>query len=257
MPTKIERITNKILKIGCLLRSPREVRYYINRALWESGFPWTKLSPTPLANIFPGIDSSHETIFVQNPFNRLRGTSVELDELMVILAIVREIHANKIIEIGTFDGNTTLNMALNVGDAGSVVTLDLPSEGLDEANQSGISQPTKFEQRQYVGHQVERKITQVYGDSAELDWNALERPFDLAFIDGDHTSPYVLSDTRNTLSVLKPGGIVIWHDYESRSVATVLDRAVEQGEPIYWIRGTRLAVASFENPRDSMRNFRQ
>lgn len=257
MPTKIERITNKILKLGCLLRSPREARYYINRALWETGNPWTELSPIPLENIFPGINSSKETIIVQNPFNRLRGTSVELDELIAILAIVRLIHANKIIEIGTFDGNTTLNMALNIGDTGSVVTLDLPSEGLGEANQSGISQPTKFEQRQYVGHQVERKITQVYGDSAELDWDALDSPFDLAFIDGDHTSPYVLSDTRNTLSVLNPGGIIIWHDYEVRSVATVLDRAAERGEPIYWIQGTRLAVARFDDPRHSAQNFRQ
>ena len=164
MPTKIEYITNKIIKLGYLLCFPREVSYYMNRVLWETGHPWTKLSPTPLENIFPGIDSSKETIIVQNPFTRLRGTSVELDELMAILAIVRHTHANKIIEIGTFDGNTTLNMALNVEDIGSVVTLDLPSEGLEEVNQSGISQPTKFEKRQYVGHQVERKITQVYGD---------------------------------------------------------------------------------------------
>jgi predicted O-methyltransferase YrrM len=91
----------------------------------------------------------------------------------------------------------------------------------------------------------------------KLDWNALNRPFDLAFIDGDHTSPYVLSDTRNTLSVLNPGGIVIWHDYDSSSVASVLDRAAEQGEPIYWIQGTRLAAARFDDPRESMQNFPQ
>jgi predicted O-methyltransferase YrrM len=254
---KIEYINNNILKCRYWLRSMKEVRHYMNRALWESGYPWTKLSPTPLRKIFPGIDYSKETIIVQNPFTRRRGTSIELDELMALLAIVRHTHANKIIEVGTFDGNTTLNLALNTGDTGSVVTLDLPPEGLGEINRSRVSQPTEFEKRQYVGHEVERKITQVYGDSAELDWRTLYGPFDLAFIDGDHTSEYVLSDTANTLSVLNPGGIVIWHDYEYRSVAAVVDRVLEHGDPIHWIRGTRLAVARFSEPRESAERFRR
>jgi predicted O-methyltransferase YrrM len=256
MTTKIEYIINNILKLRYWLRSTKEVRHYMNRALWESGYPWTKLSPTPLKNIFPGIDYSKDTIIIQNPFTRRRGTSVELDELMAILAIVRHTNANKIIEIGTFDGNTALNLALNVRDSGSIVTVDLPPEGFSGLNQSGIRQPDNFERRQYVGHQVEKRITQIYGDSAKIDWSSIGGPFDLAFIDGDHTSPYVLSDTRNILSILNPGGIVIWHDYEYRSVATILDRAVEQGDAIYWILGTRLAVARFNDPSVSAKNFR-
>jgi hypothetical protein len=112
VPTTIEHIKNKIMKLGYLLCSPREVSYYMNRVLWEFGHPSTKLSPTPLENIFLGIDSSTEEVTVQYPFSRLRGTSVELDELMVILAIVKHVRAKEIIEIGTFDGNTTLRSCL-------------------------------------------------------------------------------------------------------------------------------------------------
>jgi predicted O-methyltransferase YrrM len=164
------------------------------------------------------------------------------------------------VEVGTFDGNTALNLALNLGAEGRVVTIDLPPEGDPGAGQGADSlyaggRPANFVRRQYEGHPAAGRIHQVFGDSARLDWSSIGGPFDLAFIDGDHSASYVASDTRNALSVLRPGGIVLWHDYDWRSVAGVLDRAAARGVPVRWIGGTRLAVAVVPDPAAASAGF--
>jgi predicted O-methyltransferase YrrM len=252
---------DNLSKIGPWLKSSPHVRFFMNRALWETGYPWTHLYPTPIEAIFPGIDRMTDPVQIVYPFERLRGTSMELEEVVAASAIVRFHAVKTVVEVGTFDGNTTLNLALNVAPGGRVVTLDLPPEGDPESrNAAGASgyeggKPAPFTRRQYVGHPAADRIEQVYGDSAKLDWSVLGGPFDLAFLDGDHSSPYVRSDTRQALSVLRPGGLVLWHDYEWRSVAVPIDRAAKKGEHIHWIRGTRLAVGAFPDPRKSIDSF--
>ena len=36
---------------------------------------------------------------------------------------------------------------------------------------------------------------------------------DLAFIDGAHTDDYVRNDTEKIARMMRPGGLVFWHDY--------------------------------------------
>jgi predicted O-methyltransferase YrrM len=258
MGTKLEYIRNNILKVGCWMRSSEQVRFYLNKALWEgTGYPWTKLSPKPLEELFPGIENLADSIEVAHPFSRLRGTSVELDELIVILSILRFTKAKRVIEIGTFDGNTTLNLALNVGEDGEIVTIDLPPTS-DESLKNGntdLRQPCEFEKRQYVDHPRGDIVRQVYGDSRTMDWSTVGDGFDLAFIDGDHTEPYVRSDTENVLTVIRPGGVVVWHDYERRAVSTVLDKAASRGAPISWVSKTRIAVGTFADPLANIEYF--
>jgi len=252
---------DNLSKIGPWLKSSPHVRFFLNRALWETGYPWTHLYPTPIEAIFPGIDRMTEPVQIVYPFERLRGTSMELEEVVAVASIVRFCKSAKVVEVGTFDGNTTLNLAMNLAPGGRVVTLDLPPQGDPNAQNAAPGtgyeggKPAPFQRRQYVGHPAADRIEQVYGDSARLDWGGLGGPFDLAFLDGDHSSRYVRSDTRQALSVLRPGGIVLWHDYEWRSVAAPIDRAVQRGERIHWIRGTRLAVGVFPEPQKSVASF--
>jgi len=246
---------DNLLKAGLWLRSPRLVRFHMNRALWDLGYPWTRLQPIALDQLFPGIVASPVVLELVRPFERRRGTSLELEELITILAIQRFIGATRIVEVGTFDGNTTIHLALNAGSAGRVVTIDLPPQGAATTDYAGTGGPAPFSQRQYEAHPAATRVSQVLGDSAALDWSALGGPFDLIFIDGDHRSRYVRSDTRNALSVLRPGGVILWHDYEYRSVSAVLDAAAARGERIHWIQGTRIAVGFFDSPRESECHF--
>lgn len=262
MPGTVQRVVDNVGKANRWLHSSRDVRFYLHRVLWDVGFPWTRLRPTPLTAIFPDIDRVNDSLEVVHPFERTRGTSLELEELIVVLSIARFRGVRRALEIGTFDGNTALNLAVNLAADGQVVTIDLPPEGDAGAinahpdSMYADGRPAAFARRQYENHPAAERIRQIYGDSARLDWSALNASFDLAFIDGDHSAGYVAEDTRNVLSVLRPGGVVLWHDYEWRSVAEVIDAAVGRGQPIHWIAGTRLAVATFDDPVGARHRFR-
>ncbi|QIF05009.1 glycosyltransferase family 10 [Roseimicrobium sp. ORNL1] len=56
--------------------------------------------------------------------------------------------------------------------------------------------------------------TQHFGNSRTFDWDgmAARRRFDIVFVDGCHEQLTVLADTLNALKILKPGGLIIWHD---------------------------------------------
>jgi len=243
-------LRDNLAKLRWWIGSPAVTRFHLNRALWEAGCPWTRLRPEPLARIVPGIDEFPDAIAVIRPLHGHRGTSLEPDELLAVLSIARFTNARRVLEVGTFDGHTALNLAGNLAADGRVVTIDLPPEG-SPRGPAGTALPTEFGARAYDGHPAAARIRQVLADSATLDWRALGGPFDLAIIDGDHSSRMVAGDTRGVLSVLSPGGIVLWHDYEWRSVARVIDRAVAAGERIAWIAGTRFAVGIFPDPARS------
>ncbi len=48
-------------------------------------------------------------------------------------------------------------------------------------------------------------------------------PCDAVFIDGDHSRKGVLNDTELALQVIRPGGIVMWHDYHDLGTVDVRD----------------------------------
>jgi hypothetical protein len=66
------------------------------------------------------------------------------------------------------------------------------------------------------GYARERGIpyTQYLADSRTFDWVTLAKAhqFDIVFIDGSHELPTVLADTLNARQILKPDGLLIWHD---------------------------------------------
>ncbi|MHC4814494.1 MAG: class I SAM-dependent methyltransferase [Planctomycetota bacterium] len=148
-----------------------------------------------------------------------RAGNVTLYELLVISAIVSRRQPRVLLEIGTFDGNTTLQMAHNSPADARVYTLDLPPDkkaqaALDPQDATYIGDRQKL-QRKYAGSPVGHKVIQCLGDSATFDFHSIlehGRP-QLAFIDGSHSYDYVRNDTEKVLEILAPGGVVLWHDY--------------------------------------------
>ena len=247
-------LINNFKKLKYWLRNHEDLRFSMNKLLWDSGSPFVKLNPTPLENIIK-LDQNKESIILKNLTKRKRGMSLEVDELLYILLVVKEVNPRRVLEIGTYDGNTTLNIAANISSDSKVVTIDLPPEGLEEESFTGKKNPEKFHMRQYLDTEEADKVNQIYGDSAELDFSQLGGPFDLIFIDGDHSRFYALNDTRKSLSVLNPGGVILWHDYEMQSVSSVLDSSLDTEKNISWIKGSRLAIGFFDNPKKSINNF--
>jgi predicted O-methyltransferase YrrM len=82
----------------------------------------------------------------------------------------------------------------------------------------------------------------VKGGSQAL--HAADLPYvDAAFIDGDHSRSGVENDTMLALQKVRPGGIVVWHDYHDLGtvdVREVLNEKFKQGWNLHHIQGTWL-----------------
>ena len=209
-------------------------------ARWSFG----SLEREPAADVLPGIESMD--VRVMRSFDRRPGMSLDPSEVLVLSAIVRLLEPQRILEIGTYDGNTTLNLAANSPPDARVFTLDLPA---DWAGDFALAVPGILDNAaagditgiQFRDSPLREKITQLFDDSARFDWDRFA-PFDLIFIDGAHTYDYVRSDTRNALRVLRPGGTLVWHDYGMlEDVSRVVDETAEQVQ-VRAIRGTRFAI---------------
>jgi predicted O-methyltransferase YrrM len=211
---------------------------YREQSRWVHG----TLPRIALTRILPQIRSFDLSLV--RPFDRTWGTSITIEELSCIMAIAKAVEAKKILEIGTWDGNTTVNLAATTG--GLVTTLDLPPETSPES--SGVPNMTERGQlgRQFQDHTCRSRIRQVFGDSTRIDWKTLEPPFDLIFIDGAHHYDFVARDTENAKANLAPGGAIVWHDYGIfQDVSRVVDLTAKTaaGLKVCAIEGTRLAIA--------------
>lgn len=127
-----------------------------------------------------------------------------------------------IFEFGTFTGKTTYLLAKNSPKNGKVFTLTLPPEELSnyKSSEDDDSEDTKsaidesiFKSFYYTNDKISYKITQIFSDSKTFDESKYVSNMDLIFIDGSHAQSYVESDSKKALRMIKPGGIIIWHDY--------------------------------------------
>ncbi len=174
-----------------------------------------------------------------------------LFELYCICSVAKYMSPAQVFEIGTFDGRTTLHIALNTGEKTKIQTLDVPPEDLGGislkldpgdpqlVDKKGFSIGQRFLDRNESG-----KIKQSLSDSAKFEFSPFEKQVDLFFIDGAHSYEYVKSDTENALKCLKPDGIILWHDYGSVLGVTNYLNELSKSLPVYRISNTTLAVNS-------------
>ena len=176
--------------------------------------------------------------------------NVSLLELVVLAAVTRQLGAQAVFEIGTFDGRTTVNLAANTTLDGVVYTLDLPpaSSGpvLDvHAEDHKYMQPALSGSR-IMASEFAPRIRRLFGDSATFDFADYSGGIDLCFIDGSHAYDYVLNDSARAVTMLRQGGVILWHDYAVwPGVTQALDelyRTDAAFSSLRWIEGTTLAI---------------
>lgn len=147
--------------------------------------------------------------------------NVTLEELSTISWIIKEKNPRAIFEMGTFDGRTTLNIAVNSSQDAKIYTLDLPKEKLDATKFAVTSGDRDLIDKEASGLRFQgaieaKKITQLYGDTASFDFAPYLNRMDLVFIDASHAYDYVINDTKIALKLLKnKRGTILWHDYGS------------------------------------------
>lgn len=172
-----------------------------------------KLPTVPPENLFPGIINL--PIQLQYCLPKVRG-NLTVDELAVVAMLCQWLAPHTVFEFGTFNGRTTLNLAANTPDAAKIYTLDLVAPGKTELKteqEDGVYHLGEKTGTVFHDSQLQKKIEQLWGDSALFDETSLRGKVDLAFVDGAHSYEYVRSDSAKALAMVRPGGVVLWHDY--------------------------------------------
>jgi predicted O-methyltransferase YrrM len=140
-------------------------------------------------------------------------------------------------EFGTCTGKTTYLWARNSPDDARIVTVTLgpddaaalyQAEASDDERDSRYAlEESSFTTFLYTGTAVAHKVTQLFADSKALDVNPWAGRCDLVFVDGSHAYSYVVADSEKALELVRPGGVVLWHDYagphQSPGVRQALD----------------------------------
>lgn len=179
--------------------------------------------------------------------------SMTLTEVAVLSQLVAAWKPTKILEIGTFRGLTTLNLARNAPTA-EVHTVDLPEQFNPTDTAFANNDPAIIAARGsyfYRETEVENRVIQHHGDTATYDLSGKVGPgVDVCLIDAAHTYEYVRSDTARVLKVMSDRGWLLWHDYGRNDFLPEPDDAWgvshflhEMGElGVRVIRGTSLGI---------------
>jgi len=168
-------------------------------------------------------------------------------EAWVLATIAKKAH--RIFEFGTCSGKTTYLVAKNSPADAKVTTITLAPDtisqyaeeaGDNRKNTRAALRESKLTHFLYQGSGVESKIHQLFGDSKAFDETPYLDSCDLIFVDGSHAYSYVVSDSKKALRMVKPGGVVLWHDYvgpEEEGVFRGMNE-LAQAYPLVHVEGT-------------------
>ena len=170
-----------------------------------------------------------------------------------VLAVLAK-RARTLFEFGTCTGKTAYLWAVNSAPDARVVTLTLPPQGRtsyartqeDSAHDTDAAlRESEFERFVYTGTKAEPKIEQLFADSKAFDPGPWRTQCDVVFVDGSHAYSYVKSDSEKAIELVKPGGLVLWHDYLGPKHSPGVYRALNelaQRLPLKRIAGTSFVV---------------
>jgi len=256
----VKRYINAALAAGkYLLISPFFRRKKANRFCFgvlslndELSYHCSSIPQIDAHELFNGLE--HEVIEIGQVLP-WEGSSISAYEVINLAAIIRHLKPRRIFEIGTSLGVTSYNLALNLPPDGELLTLDLPPATEDGGEINTRLDVTASDSKMIYANRIDRRflntaagarIKQLYGDSATFDYTPYEKSCDVVFVDGSHAYEYVKSDTDSALRIVKPGGWIIWHDYNDGFFWPEVRRYLKEVSgtmKIYRIKGTMFAIS--------------
>jgi len=138
-----------------------------------------------------------------------------------------ELAAGKVVlEIGAYCGRSTICLAQQAKSVGVIDTFD--GRGTDA---QGNTLP-RF--RRNLRHPVAAEKVQIYQGESAAVLDRLPPVYDLVFIDGSHDQASVRADAAGAIPLLRPGGLLVFHDYHEidPGVVAAVDELVAAGAAI-------------------------
>jgi len=195
-----------------------------------------------IANLDPAQIPAHETPVQMLSIDPGYG-GMPSQDLYALLRVVRWLRPQRIFEIGTFQGVTTAQMALN--SHAEIFTLDLPRDLATQTNGYSPADLALLQSREEIGKRYREfngRIHQLYGDSRTFDYTPYQETCDVVLVDACHLFDYVMSDSQNAFKLLREAGAVLWHDFGSSMDVNRACRMLAHEHKIYHLEGTALAL---------------
>ncbi len=189
----------------------RTLRNTLRRLRGKTGAPATRLQQVS----WPQVLKSRPIELTETAKSE---GNVRLSALAILALAAREAASgSEIIEIGTFDGRTELNLAINAQPGISIATLDLPADqmsalAIEALERRYVDKPAPGARLRQCGdawRAAAGRVVQMHGDSATFDWSAHLGRADLVFVDGSHAYDYAKKDSETAMRLVRPGGIVL------------------------------------------------
>jgi predicted O-methyltransferase YrrM len=203
---------------------------------WESQLKLEKIKSQScirelyLAELFPNIGE------IKLPVGVIHEESHHSNQvdMLYVCAIAAFLQARQIFEFGTYRGQTTCGLAAIAADV-KVTTLNLPPE-----------KDPRY--APYIGQFIKTspyrdRITQIFADAYEFDPFPYTNQMDFIFVDADHSYEGIENDSKKALQMLRPGGVIVWHDYAAKTPGVYeFIRDFSKERPVFQIRNTCLVV---------------
>ena len=195
-------------------------------------------------------------VLIDDCFAKVDG-SLGRPELRWILQLAKHHRTTGVLEIGTYFGSTTYNLAVNL-PATTIHTIDLPPD----FSADDPAQQTKDDLHLIRGRRVgeafrdqpeSSRIVQHWGDSATYDFSRIAQPLNFFFIDGSHNEHYAMNDSRVCLRLARGDSLLLWHDCDAGhpGVLRALAHLIAAGLPIARIdrSSTAMLRINSDDPR--------
>jgi len=170
------------------------------------------------------------------------------DQIMTLLSILVAEAPSEVLEIGTFMGYSSRQMAENL-EAGTIHTVDLPEDFSPEhdPHREIPKDDVHLMLRRVVGREFKglpcaSRIKQHFTDTAVWDFREAGHPT-FFFIDGSHTYEYCKNDSEKCFALCDGKGVFLWHDCDDAhpGVVRFVSEWRQMGRNIRRIAGTPIA----------------
>ncbi|CAN5429401.1 hypothetical protein BH09PLA1_BH09PLA1_07240 [soil metagenome] len=120
-----------------------------------------------------------------------------------------------IVEIGTYRGRTTYNLALNSHDRVYTIDIGAPVAAEAAANKESMAYPEYSPGEVFLNarQDVRDRIELIIGDSSKIDLSHLAGKAAMVIVDAGHSYEGCLQDSRTAFKLARAGGIILWDDY--------------------------------------------
>lgn len=168
-----------------------------------------------------------------------------------LATVVRNLQPSACLDIGTARGHSAALMALNAPQA-TVATVNIPPEEFAQGGTFTTMKLAREEIGEYYRGRNLTNIRQIYANTAT--WEPDFGPLDVAYIDGSHDTWFVINDTLKVLPHMKPGGFVLWHDFNPafiernawmRDVCLAVEELYARGTlhgPVFYLRDAWVGI---------------